>query len=269
MRKIGVRFVSDDRTQLALREWRLVFQNPIALIIQLCVGLVLGISGPFGTHDTVLLFPRLLYWVGVVYSTYAIGLLGYYVVYYRTGSLGLILRPLLLGTVNGVLISCFIVSLNLALFSIDFMPNGPLAFMVLVFLIAFFITVAAFFVIRNLEQLLPSVKVEAEPRPPALLDRLPIDKRGALLAISVEDHYVRVKTTSGETMILMRLSDAIGEVGDTRGDQIHRSHWVAYDHVTSARRDGNRAILTLSDGSEIPASRANISKLREAGLLPR
>jgi hypothetical protein len=37
------------------------------------------------------------------------------------------------------------------------------------------------------------------------------------VALSVEDHYVRVRTTRGEEMILMRLSDAIRETAPETG----------------------------------------------------
>ena len=43
----------------------------------------------------------------------------------------------------------------------------------------------------------------------------------------MEDHYVRVFTDAGESLILLRLSDAMAEVRDVPGLQIHRSHWVA------------------------------------------
>jgi len=70
-------------------------------------------------------------------------------------------------------------------------------------------------------------------------------------------------------MVLMRLSDAMKETGDLPGAQVHRSHWVAFSAVRAARRDGDRAILTLTSGVEIPVSRANLPKVKEAGLLPR
>ena len=66
----------------------------------------------------------------------------------------------------------------------------------------------------------------------------------------------------------MRLSDAMEEVGDTQGMQVHRSHWAALDQIVSARRDGAKAILTMTDGREIPASRTYVPALKAAGVLP-
>ncbi len=85
----------------------------------------------------------------------------------------------------------------------------------------------------------------------------------------MEDHYVRIRTTKDEDMILMRLADAIKEVGATSGLQVHRSHWVSLDQVTAATRKGDGALLNMSSGPDIPVSRANVAAIKEAGLLPR
>jgi hypothetical protein len=62
------------------------------------------------------------------------------------------------------------------------------------------------------------------------------------------------ETEKEEEMGLMRLADAMREVGDTRGAPVHRVHWVAFDQVRAARREGDRT---------------NLPKVKEAGLLPR
>lgn len=105
--------------------------------------------------------------------------------------------------------------------------------------------------------------------PPTVLARLPLEKRGALIALSAEDHYVRVTTTAGTELVLMRLSDAMAEVGQTQGLQVHRSHWVAQDQVIKVTRIGDRGELTLSDGSTCPISRGFMPAVRAAGLLPK
>ena len=48
--------------QLALREWVEHFNQRTVFIILFGVALVLGVSGPFGTSQTIQLLPRLLYW---------------------------------------------------------------------------------------------------------------------------------------------------------------------------------------------------------------
>jgi lipoyl(octanoyl) transferase len=70
-------------------------------------------------------------------------------------------------------------------------------------------------------------------------------------------------------MLLMRLSDAIHEVDHLHGAQVHRSYWAAFDQVASARKERDRVILTMTTGDEVPVSRANLPKIKEAGLWPR
>jgi hypothetical protein len=108
----------------------------------------------------------------------------------------------------------------------------------------------------------------AAPKPPPILDRLARDRRGALVALSVEDHYVRIRTERGEGLVLMRLGDAMRETGDTPGIRVHRSHWVATEQVRAVRRRGDGALLTMAAGPDIPVSRAHVPALRAAGLLP-
>jgi LytTr DNA-binding domain len=96
--------------------------------------------------------------------------------------------------------------------------------------------------------------------------RLPLHLQSArLLALVSEDHYLRVYTDVGNTMILMRLSDAIAELGSETGAQTHRSWWVARDAVIKAVRGDGKATLTLSDGTEAPVSRTYYRALNGQG----
>ena len=108
---------------------------------------------------------------------------------------------------------------------------------------------------------------EAPPAPPPLLERIAFDKRAALVSLTVEDHYFRIVTAKGEEIVLMRLADAMRETAPVKGMQVHRSHWVALNQVTAARRDGDRAILTMSNGTEVPVSRRYVPDIKAVGLL--
>lgn len=114
----------------------------------------------------------------------------------------------------------------------------------------------------------PPMPQAAKPEPPRILQRLPLEKRGRLISISVQDHYVEVVTSAGSALILLRLTDAITEAPPVAGLQVHRSHWIATREVKSARRDGAKAVLTMSDGRDIPVSRTYVQAVKEAGLLP-
>ena len=102
--------------------------------------------------------------------------------------------------------------------------------------------------------------------PPKFLARLPDKLRGAeIFAVEAEDHYLRLHTSLGQDLILLRLADAIAELEGLEGAQTHRSWWVAKTAVASAERGDGRATLTLKDGAEVPVSRGYARQLRAAG----
>lgn len=256
--------------QHALRELRRSFRHPVTWAVLLGITGILAIAGPFGTDDLMRFAPRAAYWGALAVSTYAIGMLT-----------GAILWPWLrgrwpnpaiilaagLGTGLGATLA--VTLLNLAVFG--FLPDWTEVpgFAAPIFAIALIVT-AVLDILMGLFNGRTGAEARTDaPEGPALLDRLPFDKRGALLALSVEDHYVCVRTDRGEALLLMRLTDAIRETAPVAGLRVHRSHWVALGAVTAARRDGDRAVLTLRDGTEVPASRANVAALRDAGLLAR
>lgn len=109
---------------------------------------------------------------------------------------------------------------------------------------------------------------EAAPAPPKFLERLPLKLRGAeVWAVEAEDHYLRLHTSKGQDLILMRLADAIAELEGIEGAQVHRSWWIARDAVVEARRGDGRATLTLKDGAQVPVSRTYAGPLRERGWI--
>ncbi len=108
----------------------------------------------------------------------------------------------------------------------------------------------------------------AEAPPAKFLERLPLKLRGAeVWAVEAEDHYLRLHTSLGQDLILLRLADAIDELAGIEGAQVHRSWWVARDAIADARRGDGRATLVLKDGSEVPVSRTYAKILREQGWM--
>lgn len=110
----------------------------------------------------------------------------------------------------------------------------------------------------------------AEARPnlegAALLNRLPPRLREAeLYAVEAEDHYLRLHTSRGSTLVMMRLADALEELKSFDGAQTHRSWWVARHAVESAVRGRGRAVLKLKGGIEASVSRTFSPHLRAAG----
>ena len=93
------------------------------------------------------------------------------------------------------------------------------------------------------------------------MERLPAKLKGAVIyAISSEDHYLRLHTSKGSDLILMRLGDAITELEGLEGMQTHRSWWVAREGFESVRRDGDKIVLVLKGGAEAPPAVARRGK---------
>jgi hypothetical protein len=108
----------------------------------------------------------------------------------------------------------------------------------------------------------------ASAAPAKFLARLPLKLRGAeVWAVEAEDHYLRLHTSKGQDLILMRLADAVSELQGIEGAQVHRSWWVARDAIHDAKRGDGRATLTLHDGAEVPVSRTYARLLRERGWI--
>jgi hypothetical protein len=106
---------------------------------------------------------------------------------------------------------------------------------------------------------------EAGDAPPRFLERMPLKLRGAeLYAVEAEDHYLRLHTSRGSDLVLMRLSDAVAELEGLEGAQTHRSWWVAKAAVVDAKAGDGRAVLTLKDGAQAPVSRSYARALRQA-----
>ena len=104
--------------------------------------------------------------------------------------------------------------------------------------------------------------------PVVFADRLPAKFRGAEIhAVSAEDHYLRVHTSAGETLILMRLADAIRELAALEGLQTHRSWWVARQGLADVTKGDGKVRLKLKSGAEAPVSRANLKVVKDAGWL--
>ena len=110
---------------------------------------------------------------------------------------------------------------------------------------------------------------EAADRPaaggaPPLLERLPAARRSRLLHLQMRDHYVEIHTDKGSDLVLMRFGDAMKELGDTEGMQVHRSHWIARAALKRIVHRAGRTAALLENGVEVPVSRRYAKALREA-----
>lgn len=258
--------MNDSIMRFALREMRRLFSAPRAWVIMAAVALLLGLSGPFETNQYLRFWPRIAYWFIVVSLTYSAGALTHIVV-------ARLLPPhpsrrwsnlVIAGLFTGVFVAVILLLINWAALGVYPIERGYTFWLSLnVIVIALVISLVIGLTEKDLEPPAPG-NIRAR-----ILDRLEVDKRGALVSLSVQDHYVEAVTTTGRSLLLMRLSDAIGETEGVTGLQVHRSHWVAVARVLACKRIGDKAVLHMQGGGDIPVSRTYIKAVREAGLLPK
>ena len=99
---------------------------------------------------------------------------------------------------------------------------------------------------------------------PALYERLQPKLRSAeIYALSAEDHYVRVITSKGDELVLMRLTDAIRETAPLKGLSPHRSWWVSESGVDTIKKTN----IVLPKGQTVPISRSGMKLVKEAGWI--
>ena len=87
---------------------------------------------------------------------------------------------------------------------------------------------------------------------------------GNVLALQMEDHYVRVHRSTGSELILMPLGRAI-EAVETNGLRTHRSWWVAAHAVVAVEGNARSMRLQLSNGLVAPVARSAVTHLKAAG----
>lgn len=256
-------FVNGGVLQLALREWRALYLDRRALALVGIVGALVGLAGPFGTGEALPLAPRLAYWVAIASATFAVGS-GLVALLPRLPPLVRLPAPaarIVAGLAAGPAIAAAVTLVNAVVF-----PDLPLGWgdavrlAVECGLIAGGVT-AAIGIAGGAPASAPA------PGGPAILRRLPLERRGQLVRLAMQDHYVEVHTERGMHLVLMRLSDAIDEVEGVPGLRVHRSHWVALEAIAAARREEGRVTLVLRDGATVPVSRSHLAALREAGVI--
>jgi len=99
-----------------------------------------------------------------------------------------------------------------------------------------------------------------------LMEKVPLEKRGQLLCLEMDDHYLNIHTDKGTHMTLMRFKDALALLDDYEGLQTHRSWWVATDAIVGVEKDGRKTLLRLSNDLLAPVSRTFQAKVNQLHL---
>ena len=112
----------------------------------------------------------------------------------------------------------------------------------------------------------PATPVMTAPAPSAFLDRLPPRLGRDLLALQMEDHYVRAHTLRGSELVLTPMREAVTQLGGLEGRRVHRSWWVARAAVESVEADGRNMRLRLKGGLTAPVARNAVATLARSRL---
>ncbi|MEX0955251.1 MAG: LytTR family transcriptional regulator DNA-binding domain-containing protein [Rhizobiaceae bacterium] len=263
--------MTDGPLHFTMRELQRTFFAPRFWAAIAGASVLLGLIGPFGTFEAMALSGRLAYWATIAVSTYFIGGACVFL-FVRAVSPGRMPGAAmfgLAGAIAGIPVALVVWGINAQVFT---GPGEGVGLLPLVaYTIAISAVVSALLAVfgRLYEQARSSGASAPEPKRPRIADRLPPAQRGRLTHMSMQDHYVDVRTTKGGGLVLMRFADAVAETDGAAGLQIHRSHWVANDAVEKAVRRDGKLFLKLSDGTELPVSRSFQAAVKEAGLLAR
>ena len=254
-------FVNDRLACRLKREVAVLFGSPRNLGALVLLAFLAGLSGPFGTYEAFSPLARHLYWVLVVIGTAAAGHVTGTTVEHLLGRLHWPVLPRLLAAAAVAAQPVFGVVVVMLL-GFGFRPDGE---DLLVLYAQCAVVVGCVTVLTFLATRAAGTRPGAQATP-RILTRLPDAKRGRLIRLAAQDHYVEVVTAGGRTLLPMRFRDAIAETAPEKGVQVHRSHWVALHAVFGRCRLKDRNVLRLCDGSLVPMGRKFRSLAREQGI---
>lgn len=229
----------------------------------LALGAVLGWAGPFSGQPPLDLVTRLGFWMGLVLAGLVAAMASARLVDPSGLWAGSLLRRNLMVAAASAAPMTFVAAWAVGLVRPGhlFRPHDLPALFAIVATVQLVLTVA---ILAGPGQAAaaPAVDAPAPAYPAALLDRLPAKLGADVLALESEDHYVRVHTAKGSTLVLMRLSDAVAMLDPALGAQAHRRWWVATAAIAGVEQAGGQLRLRLVNGLTLPVGRTYLAAIR-------
>lgn len=257
-------FANVGRMQFAHRR-RPLWRGWRPLRAATAVGLLLGFAGPFGTYPAFPTATRYAFWLGMTAAGMAAALAADAVLprtRFRDG-------PMRIGAVAlaSALPMTFVAAWTMSLLQPGrvFAPQQLPVLFACVAAVQLLIVYAAATAAPTTDdnETSGAAPARSDPReepppaafPTALLDRLPPEIGGDIIALETEDHYLRVHAAGMSALILMRMADAVALLDPRLGAQVHRRWWVAEAAVAGIQTEGHRLCLRLVDGRLVPVGR--------------
>lgn len=246
--------MNDTPLAFTLSQGLALARRPHFWLVLAGVTTVVSLTGPFGTYSSMILAERMLFWLLVCFGGFWLGFLTSMSVASQAEDWGV--APLaavgLGGLVAGVPIAALVGGLD-ALFSAN--PFLPTLLSVLPYTCIIAVIVGGLYEV--IEARIPvQINDDTSSRVDAnWLSKLPVAIGKDLVSLQAQDHYVFAQTVSGQTLVRSSLSEAEGSLSGL-GMRVHRSWWIAHDHLERmVYRDGSTRIV-LSNGELIPVGRA-------------
>ena len=248
--------------QLAMREWRQMgkWRGPISAV---AIGLLLGVTGPFGSQTSLAPAVRYSFWMVIALAGFGAAVAAERVLPSTTPGRKRATRIAAVAAASAVPMTFFVAwAIGVVRPGRSFTPVQLLALFPYVALVQLLIAR-----VISPDDPVTVVATEGQPAappeyPPEFVSKLPAALRRDILALEAEDHYVRVHTLHGSALVLMRLADAAALIDPRLGLRVHRSWWVAKDGVRALERMPGRVIARLVDDTAVPISRTHLSAVR-------
>ena len=97
----------------------------------------------------------------------------------------------------------------------------------------------------------------------SLVSKLSANIREEPLRIQAQEHYIKVTTCLGSELIQYKFGQALKDLKQQIGLQVHRSFWVANVNIAGWRQQKNNIELELKFGEPVPVSRRYEQKVKQ------
>ena len=238
----------------------------MTILINLFIGLIIGYLGPFSSYEMPLI-NRLSYWViliGAGHFIYSqINDLCHW--YFNSKINNSVIQFLLPSFFGAVVFSFFVEYISHLFFSLELaLFKNFIFFFPKVFILGLVLNLIGLLLDRYQETHKQTLINQQDPLLNNFFNRLPKNLGKELICFSMEDHYLHVHTEKGSHMILLRMKDALVELKNYNGLQVHRSWWVATDAVIDIKREARKATLIMKNNMNVPVSQKYLAIIKQA-----